>query len=125
MKQSYVALMALLNGAKALEMLTGNTYDSAKADSSASTGYGCHQCIRNGWIYAVPDSQTWWSSISSGTGYLGQCCDPSDKAGSCGSTAWDTGTNSWKSGWSSSEIFTASEKDMAVAACPWKEDLCH
>lgn len=72
----------------------------------------------------MPSSQTWWSSISSGTNYAGMCCDTTDKT-QCGS-AWsgDHATGSWASGWSSSEIFSATEKDLAVAACPWKVDVC-
>ena len=42
--------------ADGLYMISGNTWDSSKALSSDSTGYGCQLCIRNGWTYAVPDS---------------------------------------------------------------------
>lgn len=72
-------ITALIYGAKGLEMFSGNTYNSANADSSTANGYGCHQCIRNNWIYAVASDQPWWSAIESGTDYKGFCCDPSDK----------------------------------------------
>ena len=123
--KSQMVLTALIFGAKGLEMLTPPTFDSAKADSSAATGYGCHQCIRYGWLYVTSDSdQPWWSSIESGVAYKGFCCDPNDKT-ACG-TAWtgDHATGSWTTGWTSSEFFLPQEKDLLVVACPWKKDVC-
>ena len=54
-------LLIFLNQISGLEMITGGTYDSAKALSSSASGYGCNVCLRNGWVYAVPDTQSWYS----------------------------------------------------------------
>lgn len=113
--------MLLLQGNNCLEMITGNSYDSAKALSSNAAGYGCHQCIRNGWVYAVPDSQTWYATIPSGEAYAGECCDT---LANC-PNAYDSGTSdNVKAGWKASTV-TFGSVDLAVHACPQKADLCY
>ena len=71
MTSKQICIASLIYGAQALNMLASTTYDSAKKDSSTSAGYGCHQCLRYGFIYVTPTSQAWWSRISSGGNYLG------------------------------------------------------
>ena len=44
-----------------------DVYDSLKADASDSTGYGCHECIRNGWVFAT--TLEWYSVIEDGSYY--------------------------------------------------------
>ena len=102
-------------------MISGGTNDSGKALSSSSTGYGCHMCIRNGWVYAVPDSQTWYSKVSDSDGYLGECCDT---LANC-PNAYDSSTSDKvKAGWKASTVTFASV-DMAVHACPFKSSKCY
>ena len=103
-------------------MITGGSYDSAKALSSDATGYGCQMCLRNGWIYSVPDSQTWYSEISDeATDYAGECCDSIENC----PNAYDAGTaDNVKAGWKASSVTFASV-DMAVHACPFKSWKCH
>jgi outer membrane lipoprotein SlyB len=110
-----------LKGFRGLEMITGNTYDSSKALSSSSTGYGCHVCIRNGWVYAVPDSQTWYGKITDDTtAYGGECCDT---LANC-PNAYDSSTgDNVAAGWKASTVTFASV-DMAVHACPFKTTKC-
>lgn len=118
---SNTIILIFLQGIHSLEMISGGTYDSAKALSSSATGYGCHMCIRNGWVYAVPDSQTWYSKVSNSDGYLGECCDT---LANC-PNAYDSSTSDKvKAGWKASTVTFASV-DMAVHACPFKSSKCY
>jgi hypothetical protein len=115
-------IMALLVGSvSSLQMLGGTGYNSANALSSSATGYGCNVCIRNGWVYAVPDSQTWYTVITDvAEAYAGECCDT---IANC-PNAYDAGApNSVKAGWKASTV-TFSNVDMAVHACPFKAHKC-
>lgn len=104
----------------ALEMIEGETYDSDMALSSNSAGYGCHICLRNGWVYAVPDAQSWYSVLGSSTDYSGECCDSIENC----PNAYDSGgTDSLASGWKASSV-SFNSVDMAVHACPMKESKC-
>ena len=115
-----MVLSLFLKGYSGLEMITGGTYDSAKALSSASAGYGCQICIRNGWVYAVPDSQTWYSKIDDDlTAYAGECCDT---LANC-PNAYDSGTSGVASGWKASTV-TFATVDMAIHACPMRTTKC-
>ena len=114
-------LAIFLGKVSPLEMITGGSYDSAKALSSDATGYGCNQCLRNGWVYAVPDSQSWYSQITDeATDYAGECCDT---LANC-PNAYDAGTgDTVTAGWLASTVTFASV-DMAVHACPMKSWKC-
>ena len=100
-------------------MNTGVTYDSSKALSSSANGYGCASCIRNGWTYAVSDSQTWHSLINSGD-YAGECCDTIEN---CPNAYDSASSDKVKTGWKSSSV-TFSTPEMAVHACPMKASVC-
>ena len=77
-------------------------------------------CLRNGWVYAVPDTQSWFSLITGSTNYAGECCD---KIENC-PNAYDNSTSDLvRSGWKASSVTFASV-DMAVHACPMKQEKC-
>ena len=100
-------------------MNSGVTYDSTKALTSSTDGYGCASCIRNRWTYAVPDSQTWHSLINSGD-YAGECCDTIEN---CPNAYDSTTSDKVKTGWKASTV-TFSTPEMAVHACPMKASVC-
>lgn len=102
-------------------MISGGVYDSGKALSSDPTGYGCHVCLRNGWVYAVPDAQTWYSKITAtDEDYAGECCDSIENC----PNAYDSGTvDNVKAGWKASSV-TFNSVDMAIHACPFKAWKC-
>ena len=114
-------LALLLKKVSSLEMITGGTYDSAKADSSIATGYGCNQCLRNGWVYAVQDTQSWYSQITDqAVDYTGECCET---LATCPNAYDASTTDNVKAGWKVSTVTFASV-DMAVHACPIKSWKC-
>ena len=110
----------LLKNTYGLQSLSG-TYSNSGADSSQASGYGCQQCLRHGWVYAVPDTQTWYTSLVSGENYSGMCCETFDA--DCGSAYDSSQTNNLATGWKASHLIFTSV-DMAIAACPQKEDVC-
>ena len=67
-------------------------------------------CIRNGWTYAVPDSQTWHSLIESGLDYAGECCDV---LSNCPNAYDSSQSDNVASGWKASTV-TFSSVDMAI-----------
>ena len=73
-------------------------------------------------MYAVPDSQTWYSEISDeAEGYAGECCDT---IANC-PNAYDAGTtDNVKAGWKASTV-TFTSVDMAVHSCPYKSWKCN
>ena len=93
-------------------------YDSLKADASDSSGYGCHECIRNGWVFAT--TLDWYSVIENGSdNYQGFCCET---FGADCLDAYDADAAAVADGYKLSSQFTS--RDLALAACPMKESIC-
>ena len=101
--------------------MLSETYSNAGADSSTAAGYGCQRCLRNGWVYAVPDTQTWYTSLDTGENYAGKCCATFDA--DCGAAYDNTRTDNLAQGWKASHL-TFTSVDVAIAACPQKDDVC-
>ena len=69
----------------------------------------------------MPDTQTWYTELSSGEAYAGRCCATFDA--DCGPAYDSSKTNNLASGWKASHLHFTSV-DLAITACPQKKDVC-